>query len=105
MSPKSSAPFSFDLGKADKDAAVQKCRQKRVWVDKKNCIPGKLYWQGMCSLDMKKIVYTICRQCGRDFPGNPSMRRCPTCRKKEALYRAQREKMKRSLPYYLKTDI
>jgi hypothetical protein len=33
------------------------------------------------------------------------MRRCPVCRKKEAQYRQQREKMKRSLPYYLKTDI
>jgi len=54
---------------------------------------------------MKKVPYTICRQCGRDFPGNPSMRRCPTCRKKEAQYRAQRERMKRNLPYYLKTDI
>jgi rubrerythrin len=53
----------------------------------------------------KKTSYTICRQCGRDFPGNPSMRRCPSCRKKEAQYRAQREKMKRNLPYYLKTDI
>jgi rubrerythrin len=72
---------------------------------KKDGLSGNFIGRVCVKLVMKKIVYTICRQCGRDFPGNPSMRRCPTCRKKEALYRAQREKMKRSLPYYLKTDI
>ena len=54
---------------------------------------------------MKKTVSNICRQCGKDFQGSSSLRYCPTCRKKEARYRAQREKMRRSLPYYLKTDI
>jgi len=68
---------------------------------------GENFWREYVVkyLVSKKTSYTICRQCGRDFPGNPSMRRCPVCRKKESQYRAQREKMKRSLPYYLKTDI
>ena len=54
---------------------------------------------------MKKTVYNVCRQCGKDFQGTSSLRHCPNCRKKELQYKALREKMRRSLPYYLKTDI
>lgn len=54
---------------------------------------------------MKKTVSNVCRMCGKDFQGSSSLRHCPNCRKKETRYRAQREKMRRNLPYYLKTDI
>ena len=53
----------------------------------------------------KKTSYTICRQCGRDFPGNPSMRRPSIVLDVAAHLDAQRQKMKPNLPYYLKTDI
>ncbi len=53
---------------------------------------------------MKKLVLTICRSCGREFRGRNSSARCPECRKKEAKYKEQREKMRRSLPFYLKPD-
>jgi len=53
----------------------------------------------------KKLVTNICRICGRDFHGQPSSYRCPRCKKEDERYKAQREKLRRSLPYYLKTDI
>jgi rubrerythrin len=54
---------------------------------------------------MKKVVMNICRYCGTEFRGHTGSYRCPECRKKEQQYKAQREKMRRSLPYYLKADI
>jgi rubrerythrin len=56
-------------------------------------------------LQMKKIVSTVCRDCGHQFRGRAGSYRCPSCRRKEARYKAQREKMRRGLPFYLKTDI
>ena len=55
---------------------------------------------------MKKIVpNNRCRDCGQEFRGPSGSYRCPECRKKEARYKEMRLKMRRSLPYYLKTDI
>lgn len=53
---------------------------------------------------MKKIVNAVCRDCGHEFRGTVGSYRCPSCKKKEARYKAQREKMRRSLPFYLKPD-
>jgi Zn finger protein HypA/HybF involved in hydrogenase expression len=53
----------------------------------------------------KKTVTNICRICGKDFHGEPSSYRCPNCKKEDERYKAQREKLRRSLPYYLKADI
>jgi tRNA(Ile2) C34 agmatinyltransferase TiaS len=63
-----------------------------------------LVQKGLVSL-MKKRSLTICRSCGREFRGRPGAYRCTSCKEKENQYRAQRERMKRSLPYYLKADI
>ncbi|MDH4071306.1 MAG: hypothetical protein OEV30_12895 [Ignavibacteria bacterium] len=52
---------------------------------------------------MKKIVVNVCRDCGNSFRGHSGSYRCPECRKKEEQYKAQREKMRRALPYYLRT--
>lgn len=54
---------------------------------------------------MKKIAVNVCRDCGSQFRGQTGSYRCPDCRKKEIQYKQQREKMRRSLPFYLKTDI
>lgn len=54
---------------------------------------------------MKKIAVNVCRDCGNQFRGQTGSYRCPECRKKEIRYKQQREKMRRSLPFYLKTDI
>ncbi len=53
----------------------------------------------------QKLVINVCRTCGNDFKGRSGAYRCPRCRKKEQQYKAQREKLRRSLPYYLKTDM
>lgn len=53
---------------------------------------------------MKKISSNVCRDCGREFRGRTGSYRCPECRKKEARYKEAREKWRRSLPFYLKTD-
>jgi tRNA(Ile2) C34 agmatinyltransferase TiaS len=53
---------------------------------------------------MKKVSSNVCRDCGREFRGRTGSYRCPECRKKEARYKEMREKMRRSLPFYLKTD-
>jgi rubrerythrin len=52
---------------------------------------------------VKKIVVNVCRDCGNSFRGHSGSYRCPECRKKEEQYKAQREKMRRALPYYLRT--
>lgn len=54
---------------------------------------------------MKKLSVHICRDCGQEFRGRSGSYRCPNCRKKEMRYKEQREKMRRSLPFYLKADI
>jgi rubrerythrin len=54
---------------------------------------------------VKKVILNVCRFCGSDFQGQSGAYRCPRCKKKEEQYRAQREKLRRSLPYYLKTDV
>jgi rubrerythrin len=54
---------------------------------------------------MKKITSNVCRYCGNVFRGHSGSYRCPSCKKKEEQYKAQREKMRRALPFYLKTDI
>jgi len=53
----------------------------------------------------KKMVLNVCRICGKDFQGEPSSYRCARCKKEDERYKAQREKLRRSLPYYLKADI
>jgi ribosomal protein L40E len=55
--------------------------------------------------DVKKEVLNVCRYCGSGFQGPSGAYRCPRCKKKELQYKAQREKLRKSLPYYLKTDI
>ncbi len=54
---------------------------------------------------MKKQTTNTCRDCGQSFRGHTGAYRCPNCRKKQQKYKEMREKMRRSLPYYLKTDI
>jgi len=54
---------------------------------------------------VKKVVSNVCRDCSNEFRGPSGSYRCPECRKKEAQYKEQRERMRRSLPFYLKTDI
>lgn len=53
----------------------------------------------------KKQTTNTCRDCGQTFRGHTGAYRCPECRKKQQKYKEMREKMRRSLPYYLKTDI
>ncbi len=53
----------------------------------------------------KKSIMNVCRTCGKDFHGEPGSLRCPRCKKEDERYKAQREKLRRGLPYYLKTDI
>jgi Zn finger protein HypA/HybF involved in hydrogenase expression len=54
---------------------------------------------------IKKQTTNTCRDCGQSFRGHTGAYRCPECRKKQQKYKEMREKMRRSLPYYLKTDI
>ncbi|MCZ6776320.1 MAG: hypothetical protein O7D34_07685 [Ignavibacteria bacterium] len=53
---------------------------------------------------LKKHASNLCRDCGRAFRGQTGSYRCPNCKKKEARYKEQREKMRRRLPFYLKTE-
>jgi len=53
----------------------------------------------------KKEVLTVCRICGNGFRGQSGSYRCPRCKEQDRKYKAQREKLRRSLPYYLKTDV
>jgi tRNA(Ile2) C34 agmatinyltransferase TiaS len=53
----------------------------------------------------KKEVLTVCRICGSGFRGQSGSYRCPRCKEQDRKYKAQREKLRRSLPYYLKTDV
>jgi len=67
---------------------------KRVYLD-------RMFVKGPTTV--KKIVVNVCRDCGNSFRGHSGSYRCPECRKKEEQYKAQREKMRRALPYYLRT--
>jgi Zn finger protein HypA/HybF involved in hydrogenase expression len=54
----------------------------------------------------QKLRLNICKECGDDFEaGNCSVKLCPTCRKNRVRHIEQRAAHKRSLPYYLKTDM
>jgi rubrerythrin len=53
----------------------------------------------------KKAVQAVCRVCGNDFRGQAGSYRCPRCKEEDQRYKAHREKLKKSLPFYLKTDI
>jgi len=53
----------------------------------------------------KKTVQTVCRICGENFRGQTGSYRCPRCKKEDQRYKAHREKLKKSLPFYLKADI
>lgn len=55
-------------------------------------------------IDLKKEVSIVCRDCGTQFRGSSGSYRCPSCKKKAARYKQQREKMLRNLPFYLKPD-
>jgi rubrerythrin len=53
----------------------------------------------------KKTVQAVCRVCGNDFRAQAGSYRCPRCKEEDRRYKAHREKLKKSLPFYLKTDI
>lgn len=53
----------------------------------------------------KKEVLSVCRICGNDFRGQSGSYRCPRCKKEDQRYKAQREKLRKRLPFYLKADI
>jgi rubrerythrin len=53
----------------------------------------------------KKTVTTVCRICSNAFRGQAGSYRCPRCKEDDQRYKAHREKLKKSLPFYLKTDI
>jgi len=53
----------------------------------------------------KKTVQTVCRICGNAFRGQAGSYRCTRCKQEDARYKAHREKLKKSLPFYLKTDM
>ena len=53
----------------------------------------------------KKAVQAVCRVCGNDFRGQAGSYRCPRCKEEDQRYKLHREKLKKSLPFYLKTDI
>ncbi len=54
---------------------------------------------------MKKTVQAVCRICGNSFRGQAGSYRCPRCKKEDQRYKAQRKKLRRNLPFYLKADI
>jgi Zn finger protein HypA/HybF involved in hydrogenase expression len=53
----------------------------------------------------KKTVQAVCRVSGNDFRGQAGIYRCPRCKQGDQGYKAHREKLKKRLPFYLKTDI
>ena len=53
----------------------------------------------------KKKVQTVCRICGNSYYGQAGSYRCPRCREEDQRYKAHRERLKKNLPFYLKTDI
>jgi rubrerythrin len=53
----------------------------------------------------KKTVQTVCRICGNAFRGQAGSYRCPRCKENDQRYKLHREKLKKSLPFYLKTDM
>ncbi len=51
----------------------------------------------------KKKITTVCRDCDNEFRGRLGSNRCPRCRKEDEQHKAQREMLKKNLPFYLKT--
>lgn len=53
-----------------------------------------------------KVRIRICSHCGDDFENakRESNSICPKCRSTRARNRAERERNRRNLPYYLRTD-
>jgi rubrerythrin len=53
----------------------------------------------------KKTIRAVCRICNNDFRGQAGSYRCPRCKQEDQRYKAHREKLKKRLPFYLKTDM
>lgn len=54
----------------------------------------------------QKIRINLCARCEEDFEAaNAGIRICPKCRREKKEIYAARERHKRSLPFYLKTDM
>jgi rubrerythrin len=53
----------------------------------------------------KKTALAVCRVCGNDFRAQVGTYRCPRCKEEDQKYKTHREKLKKSLPFYLKTDV
>jgi Zn finger protein HypA/HybF involved in hydrogenase expression len=53
----------------------------------------------------RKTIQAVCRICRNDFRGQAGSYRCPRCKQEDQRYKAQREKLKKRLPFYLKTDM
>lgn len=53
----------------------------------------------------KKTVQAACRVCGNDFRGQAGSYRCLRCKENDQRYKLHREKLKKSLPFHLITDI
>jgi rubrerythrin len=53
----------------------------------------------------KKTVQTVCRICGNAFRAQAGSYRCTRCKENDQRYKLHREKLKKSLPFYLKTDM
>ena len=52
----------------------------------------------------KGMRVRICRECGMLREVNWNSTKCPRCTKETRRIRLERERMKRALPFYLKTD-
>jgi Zn finger protein HypA/HybF involved in hydrogenase expression len=51
----------------------------------------------------KRKISAVCRVCYNEFRGRLGSNRCPRCRKEDERHKVQREKLKKNLPFYLKT--
>jgi rubrerythrin len=52
----------------------------------------------------KKSIQSVCRVCGNGFRGQAGSYRCPRCKENDERYKLHREKLKKSLSSYLRTD-
>ena len=52
----------------------------------------------------RKTIQAVCRICGNAFRGQAGTYRCPRCKEEDQRHKSHREKLKKSLPFYLKTD-
>ena len=48
----------------------------------------------------KKTITTVCRVCYNEFRGRLGSNSCPLCRKEDERRKAQREMLKKNLPFY-----